>query len=109
MKIIVQHREFDEITGNPLGFTDVAEVAAEGFTDVDEALEYAYRWTNNVMGSWSRDDIEDNSDYNPNVTRLAPLVERNGRIFGLRSSMMGDQMIVDGTTYKVAAFGFQAV
>ena len=37
-----------------------------------EAMEYAYRWTNNVMGSWSIkkvfEDGETNGDFNPNVT-----------------------------------------
>ena len=79
-------------------------------TDVMEALEYAYRWTNNVMGSWSRpektfENGETNGDYNPFVTTLAPL--HNG--MGLRSTSMGDEMICDGKTFKVAMFGFEEV
>ena len=41
-------------------FGDTPHVVA--FVDVDPSLslnkklEYAYRWTNNVMGSWSRDE-----------------------------------------------------
>jgi hypothetical protein len=44
-------------------------------TDVMDALEYAYRWTNNINGSWSRSG---NADSNENVTEIAPLVEWNG-------------------------------
>ena len=106
MKIIVKHMERNEITGNTEGFTPVAEVVAEGFNDVMDALEYAFRWTNNVMGSWSRDDIEDNGDYNPNVTRLVPLHEGG---YGLRSTSMFDRMEVDGVEYEVAGFGFKEV
>ena len=78
------------------------------------ACEYAYRWTNNVSGSWSikiksmelSDGTEfDNGDYNDNVEILT---ERpNGR--GLRSTSMGDIMIVDGTKYKVGMMGFEEV
>jgi hypothetical protein len=103
MKIIVKHMDRNEISGDVEGFTPVAEVLAEGFDNVMDALEYAYRWTNNVMGSWSRTDIEDNGDYNPNVTRLAPLHEGG---YGLRSTSMFDRMEVDGVEYEVLGFGF---
>ena len=46
------------------------------------ALEYAWRYTNNVMGSWS---LKIGEDANDNVTVL---VEREDGM-GLRSSMMG--------------------
>ena len=78
---------------------------------VDEALEYAYRWTNNVMGSWSIkketfDDGETNGDYNENVTVMAPLHEGG---MGLRSTSMGDQMLLGTTKYEVAMCGFEAI
>lgn len=106
MKIIVKHMDRNEITGDAEGFTPVAEVLAEGFDNVMDALEYAFRWTNNVMGSWSRNDIEDNGDYNPNVTRLAPLHEGG---YGLRSTSMFDRMEVNGVEYEVAMMGFEEV
>ena len=81
----------------------VAFVDADPSMSLSEKLEYAYRWTNNVMGSWSRTDIEDNGDYNPNVTRLAPLHEGG---YGLRSTSMFDIMEVDGVEYEVLGFGF---
>lgn len=105
MLITVQHLKEDRNTGE-ITFTDVAEVIAEGFDNVMDALEYAYRWTNNVMGSWSRTDLEDNGDYNPNVTRLVPLHEGG---MGLRSTSAMDRMIVNGKTYRVAFAGFKEV
>ena len=87
------------------------------FVDVDESLslidklEYAYRWTNNVMGSWSIkkeifEDGETNGDYNPNVTVMSPLHEGG---MGLRSTSMGDQMLVGNKKYVVAMMGFETL
>jgi hypothetical protein len=103
MNVTVIHKAFEDTP------VTVAEVETT-HTDVMEALEYAYRWTNNVMGSWSRpektfENGETNGDYNPFVKTLAPL--HNG--MGLRSTSMGDEMIVDGKTFKVAMFGFEEV
>lgn len=111
MQVEVIHSAFSDAE-NP---RTVAIVDASDFTDVNDALEYAYRWTNNVMGSWSiKEDILktrnggmiENGDYNPNVTRMVELV--NGGM-GLRSTSEGDHMIVDGKKYKVASFGFDLV
>ena len=103
MNVTVIHKAFEDTP------VTVAEVETT-HTDVMEALEYAYRWTNNVMGSWSRpektfENGETNGDYNPFVTTLAPL--HNG--MGLRSTSMGDEMICDGKTFKVAMLGFEEV
>jgi hypothetical protein len=62
------------------------------------------------MGSWSRkeevfEDGETNGDFNPNVTVMAPL--ENG--MGLRSTSMGDQMLVGTKKYKVAMLGFEEI
>ena len=99
MKVTVVHTAFEDAP------TIVAEVTAPAdTTTVESALEYAYRWTNNVMGSWSRDDLEDNGDYNPAVKRVAPLHEDG---MGLRSTSMGDMMHVNGRSFEVAMMGFQ--
>ena len=94
MRIAVFHKEDDR-------FDRMATVHAPG-TDVMEALEYAYRWTNNINGSWSRDDIANNTDWRENVTDIAPLV--NG--MGHRSTSVRDRMLVEGEWYEVAGFGF---
>ena len=107
MKVIVQHINQDRVTGDVLGFDDVAEVNVWHTEDVDAALEYAYRYTNNVDGSWS---MKIGADANDDVTVLAPLpVTADGRTMGLRSTSMFDRMIVNGKTYKVAMIGFKEV
>lgn len=114
MQITVQHMIQNSETGNVEGFRDVAIVDASRFDDVNEALEYAYRYTNNVMGSWSIKETEftlrdgstmENGDYNDDVTVLYNRPDGMGQ----RSSMMGDRFVVDGVVYKCAAFGFKAL
>lgn len=114
MQITVQHMLQDSITGNVKGFRDVAIVDASRCETVEEALEYAYRYTNNVMGSWSIKEeylplhdgsMIENGDYNEDVTVLYTRPDGMGQ----RSSMMGDRFVVDGVVYKCAAFGFKEV
>ena len=91
----------------------VAEVTIPAeITTESAACEYAYRWTQNIMGSWSIQD--GNADNNDNVKRLVPLHEGG---MGLRSSMMGDHFIVhsdnawshseEGQVYECAMLGFE--
>ena len=105
MQVAVIHTAFED-SPRTVAFVDV-----DDNMKVDEALEYAYRWTNNVMGSWSIkketfDDGETNGDYNENVTVMAPLHEGG---MGLRSTSMGDQMLLGTTKYEVAMCGFEVV
>ena len=109
MKVLVQHAKFNNKTGEVEGYRDVAIVDASRIDSVEEALEYAYRYTNNVMGSWSIKERElggmPNGDFNDDVTVL--YTRQDG--MGQRSTMMGDRMIVDGVVYEVAAMGFKKV
>jgi hypothetical protein len=105
MQVAVIHTAFEDAP-NTVAFVDVPDG-----TETNDALEYAYRWTNNVMGSWSIKEEtfsngETNGDYNPNVTVMAPLHEGG---LGLRSTSMGDQMLIGNKKYKVAMCGFEAV
>ena len=105
MKVSVIHAAFGD-TPHVVAFVDVPDG-----TDDMQAMEYAYRWTNNVMGSWSRkekffEDGTENGDYNENVTVMAPLHEDG---MGLRSTSMGDQMLVGTKKYEVAMFGFKEI
>ena len=100
MKVSVIHAAFGD-TPHVVAFVDVPDG-----TDDTKAMDYAYRWTNNVMGSWSRSDLEDNGDFNPAVTRVAPLHEDG---MGLRSTSMGDQMLVGNKKYVVAMMGFETL
>lgn len=104
MQVTVKHMERDEITGDVIGFTPVALVDVTDFSNhgVNEQLEYAFRYTNNVMGSWSK---KIGADANDDVTVL---VEREDGL-GLRSTSMGDRMEVDGVEYRVAMVGFKEV
>ncbi len=72
-------------------------------TDIGQALEYAFRWTQNLNGSWSKPGTPDS---NPNVTVRAPLPIWDGMIYGHRSSMVGDEFVVGGVSYYVASHGF---
>ena len=103
--VSVIHAAFGD-TPHTVALVDVPE-----FPSLSETLEYAYRWTNNVMGSWSIkkeffDDGEPNGDFNPNVKVMAPLHEGG---MGLRSTSVGDQMLVGNKKYVVASFGFETL
>ena len=73
----------------------------EGMT-LDEKLEYAYRWTQNIMDSWS---LKLPMDGNDDVTVMGEIVDG----MGLRSTSVGDQMLVGTTKYKVAMCGFEEI
>ena len=117
-KVTVIHAAFEE---TPVIVAEVNlpwEVISEADT-VNQVLEYAYRWTNNIQGSWSRDKILtgdngetiNNGDYNDDVKVLTPLhVSKNtGQEMGLRSTSMGDMMEFDGKKYKVDMVGFKEI
>ena len=106
MKAIVIHSAFED-SPRAVASIDVADMKG------DEALEYCYRVTQNIEGSWSRGpaiewdgEILNNPDYNPNIELLAPLHEKNGKTYGLRSTSMGDQILLGNTKYEVSAVGF---
>ena len=112
MKITVLHKAFEDEAKK----VALVNVPTE-ITDIDEALEYAYRWTNNIGGSWSK---KIGPDANDNVEVLAPLHwdEKNRRQLGLRSTMTFDEMVVhtenknafwNGKRFTVASFGFKEI
>ena len=107
MKITVIHKAFED-TAYTAAEVDVADMKGT------EALEYAYRVTQNIEGSWSKGpaiewegEIHNNPDYNPNIRVIQPLHEKNGKTYGLRSTSVGDEMIMDGQVFRVASFGFK--
>lgn len=111
MKVTVLHAIFDPKNGGVLGYNAVAEVDVWHTEEVNDVLEYAYRWTNNLSGSWSiklegmtlsDGTMFENGDYNEDVTVLAPLHKG----MGLRSTSMHDRMIFNGKIYKVDSVGF---
>jgi len=110
-QVAVIHSAFEDVP-NTVAFVEVGE--REGNT----ALEYAYERTNNIMGSWSREakleyqgEMVDNPDFSEDVTVMAalPVSKRTGEVMGLRSTSMGDMMLLGTKKYKVAAFGFEEI
>ena len=111
MKVTVIHMPHPADTESDAVRVAEVTIPAE-ITTESGACEYAYRWTQNIMGSWSIQD--GNADNNDNVKRLAPLHEGG---MGLRSSMMGDHFIVhsdnawshseEGEVYECAMMGFE--
>lgn len=93
--------------------THVADIdLPDGLTD-EVALNSAWRFTQNIEGSWSRgerfDDGTLNGDYCPRVRRLVPLPVLDGTLYGLRSSMVGDVFEIEGRSFRVASIGFEPI
>ena len=110
MKVTVIHRAFEESSRL------VALVEAPDSMSVDDALEYAYHRTQNLSGSWSREaefefngEMVANGDFSEDVTVMAdlPVSKRTGQVMGLRSTSVGDQMIIGKTCFVVEKFGFE--
>ena len=99
-QVAVIHTAFED-SPRTVAFVEVGDRTG------NDALEYAYRWTQNIMDSWSLKMPEDGND---DVTVVGELpVDENGKKWGLRSTSMGDQILMGATKYKVAAFGFEEI
>jgi len=94
-QVAVIHTAFED-TPRTVAFVEVGERVGT------EALEYAYRWTQNIMDSWSLKMPQDGND---DVTVMGEIVDG----MGIRSTSMGDQMLLGTTKYKVAAVGFEEI
>ena len=99
MKVTVFYKDFETNS-----FTRVAVVNADT-TNEKAALEYAYRWTQNIMDSWS---LKMENDGNDDVEVVGELPVVDGKTYGLRSSMVGDRFYVDeGDAWECAIMGFK--
>jgi len=98
-QVAVIHTAFED-TPRTVALVEVGTRTGEA------ALEYAYRWTQNIMDSWSKKMPQDGND---DVTVMAPLEVHNGVEYGLRSTSVGDQMLLGNTKYRVASFGFKEI
>jgi len=98
-QVAVIHTAFED-TPRTVALVEVGTRTGEA------ALEYAYRWTQNIMDSWSKKMPEDGND---DVTVMAPLEVHNGVEYGLRSTSMGDHMLLGNTKYRVSAVGFEQI
>ena len=95
-QVAVIHTAFED-TPSTVAFVDVPE-----FPTLIETLEYAYRWTQNIMDSWSLKMPEDGNDA---VTVVGDISSG----MGLRSTSVGDQILVGTEKYVVAPFGFETL
>ena len=94
-QVAVIHTAFED-TPSTVAFVDVPEGT------LIEKLEYAYRWTQNIMDSWSLKMPQDGNDA---VTVVGDISSG----MGLRSTSVGDQILVGTEKYVVAPFGFQTL
>lgn len=76
-----------------------------GDRDELQSLDHAWRYTNNVDGSWSKKIGEDASD------SVEVLVDMSAQEYGLRSSSVGDFFYCHDSDqmYKVAMIGFEQI
>lgn len=99
-QVAVIHTAFEDAP-RTVALVEVGELAGT------EALEYAYRWTQNIMDSWSMKGAADGNDRVEVVKALH--VDEQGKQWGHRSTSMGDHMQAMGKTYEVASVGFEEV
>ena len=96
MQIDVIHKVFSD-KDNPRTVATFT-IPKELLNNIDHCLEYAYQNTQNVFGSWSKENVEgqdDNWYWDDSVEVKVPLhVDDEGKEWGLRSTSVGDEMVV---------------
>ena len=93
-QVAVIHTAFED-TPSTVAFVEIPNDAK---TTIDK-LEFAYRWTQNIMDSWS---LKGPGDSNDMVTVVGDISSG----IGLRSTSVGDQILVGTEKYVVAPMGF---
>ena len=94
-QVAVIHTAFED-SPRTVAFVEVGERTGT------DALEYAYRWTQNIFDSWSLKMPEDGND---DVTVMGDISSG----YGLRSTSVGDQVLVGTEKYVVAPCGFETL
>ena len=124
MQIDVIHKAFSD-KDNPRTVATVT-IPKKLLNNVDHCLEYAYAKTQNVFGSWSKENVEgqdENLDWGDDVEVKVPLhKDSEGKEWGLRSTSVDDEMVVkikyswedhsewrEIQKYEVAGIGFKRV
>ena len=95
MQVAVIHTAFED-SPRTVAFVEVGKRTG------NDALEYAYRWTQNIMDSWSLKMPEDGND---DVTVMGEIVDG----MGIRSTSVGAQILMGTKKYKVAFAGFEEI
>ena len=96
-KVAVIHTAFED-KPTTVAFVEIPNDAES----VIDKLNFAYRWTQNIMDSWS---LKMPGDSNDKVTVVGDI--SNGK--GLRSTSVGDQILVGTEKYVVARMGFETL
>ena len=102
-KMIVRHKAFESIGEQ----YDAASITVDDRASIEENLSFAYRWTQNLQDSWSK-----NMEYDGHE-RVTCLVDLTGRM-GLRSTSVGDTVTMIHESgfkqvYQVAGVGFELI
>jgi len=102
-KIIVRHIAFESIDRQ----YDAASITVDSRASIKENLAFAYRWTQNIHDSWSKNMEHDGHE------RVTCLVDLTGRL-GLRSTSVGDTITMIHESgfkqvYQVADIGFELI
>ena len=101
-------REMEQVAVIHTAFEDkpstvaFVEVPDDAKSTIDK-LEFAYRWTQNIMDSWS---LKMPADGNDKVTVIG---DTKGGTLGIRSTSVGDQMLVGNKKYVVGMVGFETL
>ena len=96
-KVAVIHTAFED-KPTTVAFVEIPNDSES----VIDKLNFAYRWTQNIMDSWS---LKMPGDSNDKVTVVGDI--SNGK--GLRSTSVGDQILVGTEKYVVARMGFETL
>jgi hypothetical protein len=109
---------FADLEGGVPTTTMMAVVDLGGDHGIEDALEYVYRVTQNIQGSWSKGEFfengERNPDFNEAIDVIEPLVKDFwGDVLGHRSMMVGDWIHLIAANggnigwWRVAPIGFK--
>ena len=96
-KVAVIHTAFED-KPTTVAFVEIPNDAES----VIDKLNFAYRWTQNIMDSWS---LKMPGDSNDKVTVVGDISSG----MGLRSTSVGDQMLIGNKKYVVARMGFETL
>lgn len=107
MEVLVIHRAFEQEPRPVARVTIPLTIVEAADHPIERALDFAYAKTQNTDGSWSMGIAPDGD---PRVVRLAPLHQQSdGTHLGLRSTHIGDRMVIGDSMFQVASIGFEEI
>ena len=107
MEVLVIHQAYEQEPRPVARVTIPLTIVEAADHQIERALDFAYEKTQNTDGSWSMGIAPDGD---PRVVRLAPLHrDSKGKFWGLRSTHIGDRMLIGDRVFQVAGIGFEEV